>query len=92
MPTHLIPHDILNCEGPLITLCFTEAQTEAHKAEEGAQGQPAKAGIGIQAMVRPTPEPVLLAAKTAEVPCPSNILGLSEYWGIKKTINKPSQM
>ena len=79
MPKHLIPHNILNCKGPLITLCFTEAQTEAHKAEEGAQGQQAKAGIRIQAMVRPIPEPVLSAAKTAKVPCQSNILGLSEY-------------
>lgn len=56
------------------------------------QGHQAKDDIRIQAMVHPIPEPVLLAAKTAKVPCNSNTLGLSEYWGIKKTINKPSQM
>lgn len=79
MLRHLSPHNILNCEGTLITHHITDGEMEAHKASQCAQGHQARDSIRTQAEVHLTPEHMFFSCKDAKVLCKSNILGLFEY-------------
>lgn len=58
MLRHLSPHSILSCKDKLITVHFTDEETEEHKASECTQGHQVRDGIRIQAQVHLTSKSV----------------------------------
>lgn len=75
----LVLWNALTCDVTLISLHLTEEETEAHKASECTHCRQVKEAGGQDLGPGPSDsEPVLLAAKIANVPSNSNILGFLE--------------